>query len=1070
MTQNVTRTHKAKRFRGGLATSLLLALAACNPLGGSLKDSAFQDGYQPGLPDSFKNKAPVAVDASAAFDEDTPGVVTLSYQDTESDLATDCEVSSLTNVAITQACSCDVAGTCTVGVSGLRDYYGPASFAYSVTANDQVSNAATASLAIAAVNDPPTISNITDTSTSEDVAKTVTFTIADVESTLACDGGSLSLVSGLSSVVADASVVWSGTPPYCTATFTPVPDAHGSTTLRVTVTDATLTTSDEFVLTVNLLEDDVVSDSWSFDALSAALYTFSSALLRFASGIVELIGADQVDSDNTASGFAGGSRVGVVWDGDRLILGNAGGCDSTSSNCAEFDESWTPQWSSLVSYWAMNPSDISGPSLGDRSGRGNAGTLLGSPSVVPARVLSGLSLNGTTQRIDAAVTATSQASYAQLTIGAWVKFDAIDGVREIFGRTNGATSYQTEGSFGLDLGVTGEGFVGFHFNDGEDIRFDSRFSPTVGTWYHLVGTYDSATNTTAFYVNGKSTNQDSQGTSAVPALSGAFFRSGWWETSGDYTFPFSGAIDEVAVWSKALSPAEVAMVYGRQSPRFSGTFASRVMDGLSDDSMWTTLSWVPTLPFMKELPDSTCVPVAPATTCAHNAPESNSASGYTSLVGSGGTTATNDLMSGITGLWHLNETSLASAPDGKDFKDSSGQSHHGISYASTLGVEGRFNRAANMESGCVEIPPSSVLNQRNKSFSASLWIRQTAPIYGEAMLMEYDVWEHTTSNYQITFLDSTTLRVFSYGMGANAVDGIDYTWSPQMNVWHHIAMTHDFGASLTNVYVDGSLVKTATSSLYLSDEVNSLWIGCRGGYSNLFPGSIDEVAMWGRALHANEIKQLYQRGASRLKHQVRTCDDAECLGEAWKGPDGTSGTYFSELNNNSVPLAGSGTVKATLPSMLFSAFSPPSPPSPNRYFQYRTFFETDSSLASDGPELKSVSVDPIHYPTEATIYGNNGVRFESLSSFTESLGAGSCASGIGYNLSLDKTNWKYWNGSAWAPASGSVAQSNTAAVIQANAPVFGSTVGRGTVYFKAFLRSSGTSKCELDNILIEGIR
>jgi hypothetical protein len=75
-----------------------------------------------------------------------------------------------------------------------------------------------------------------------------------------------------------------------------------------------------------------------------------------------------------------------------------------------------------------------------------------------------------------------------------------------------------------------------------------------------------------------------------------------------------------------------------------------------------------------------------------------------------------------------------------------------------------------------------------------------------------------------------------------------------------------------------------------------------------------------------------------------------------------------------------------------------------------------------------------------------------------------------YNLSLDKTNWKYWNGSAWVAASGNVAQSNHATTIQANASSFASSVGRGTVYFKAFLQSSGTSPCELDEIVIGGTK
>jgi hypothetical protein len=237
---------------------------------------------------------------------------------------------------------------------------------------------------------------------------------------------------------------------------------------------------------------------------------------------------------------------------------------------------------------------------------------------------------------------------------------------------------------------------------------------------------------------------------------------------------------------------------------------------------------------------------------------------------------------------------------------------------------------------------------------------------------------------------------------------------------------------------------------------------------------MDEVAIWNRALSTAEMLQLYQRGASRLKFQVRTCDDSACAGESWQGPDGTSASYFSELNNNTVPLTGSGDVKATLPSMLFSQFI--SPPANNRYFQYRVIFESDTATTSLMPELKSVSVDPIHYPSYTatdtspsnTIIGVNGVPFYDLNSFTETLGS-TCPSGVLYNIGLTNTGpWKYWNGTAWVTSNGSAAQANTASEIHANAATFGSTVGRGNVYFKAFLRSSGTSPCELDNISVGG--
>ena len=80
-----------------------------------------------------------------AFNEDTQSVITLSYTDAEADLATSCLISSPTNVTVSTACSC-TSGVCSVGVTGTpTNYNGPASFIFTVTANTQTSNSATAS-------------------------------------------------------------------------------------------------------------------------------------------------------------------------------------------------------------------------------------------------------------------------------------------------------------------------------------------------------------------------------------------------------------------------------------------------------------------------------------------------------------------------------------------------------------------------------------------------------------------------------------------------------------------------------------------------------------------------------------------------------------------------------------------------------------------------------------------------------------------------------------------------------------------------------------------------------------
>jgi len=104
-------------------------------------------------------------------------------------------------------------------------------------------------------NDPPTISDIADQSTNEDVAKgPVSFTVGDAETS----AGDLVLTKASSNpaLVPTVNIAFGGSGADRTVTVTPAPDEHGTATITVTVTDGGgLSASDSFVLTVNPVND-----------------------------------------------------------------------------------------------------------------------------------------------------------------------------------------------------------------------------------------------------------------------------------------------------------------------------------------------------------------------------------------------------------------------------------------------------------------------------------------------------------------------------------------------------------------------------------------------------------------------------------------------------------------------------------------------------------------------------------------------------------------------------------------------------------------------------------------------
>lgn len=90
--------------------------------------------------------APVAEDLRPSpFKSDQQKVIPLSYSDAEGDLADSCDISALNGVAVIEPCVCRD-GACQVVISGTSS--GDANFTYTVTANNQVSNAALVTLKI----------------------------------------------------------------------------------------------------------------------------------------------------------------------------------------------------------------------------------------------------------------------------------------------------------------------------------------------------------------------------------------------------------------------------------------------------------------------------------------------------------------------------------------------------------------------------------------------------------------------------------------------------------------------------------------------------------------------------------------------------------------------------------------------------------------------------------------------------------------------------------------------------------------------------------------------------------
>jgi PKD repeat protein len=186
----------------------------------------------------------------------------------------------------------------------------------------------------------------------------------------------------------------------------------------------------------------------------------------------------------------------------------------------------------------------SGTTTADASGNGNNGTVSNATWTTAGHYSDGLVFGGT----NALVTVNDSASLdltSGITLEAWVYPTAVDGWRSVIFKPNGSSGlcYVLQGSSGQYGSVPSFGLSIAPAN------VLASTSLATNTWSHLAATYDGAT--MRLYVNGTEVANQAQ-TGAVAASSDPLTIGG--NSSGNN---FAGTIDEVRIYSRALSPSEI---------------------------------------------------------------------------------------------------------------------------------------------------------------------------------------------------------------------------------------------------------------------------------------------------------------------------------------------------------------------------------------------------------------------------------------------------------------------------------------------------------------------------------
>jgi len=218
----------------------------------------------------------------------------------------------------------------------------------------------------------------------------------------------------------------------------------------------------------------------------------------------------------------------------------------------------------LVGLWSFNGSDIDGNEAYDRSGNGNKGTITGNTTRTIGKVGQALDFDGSGDYVDIADSDITDITGA-ISVSAWIKARAISsgsGNREILLKYQDSSAMYSQ----YRLKLNNKNVV-FTISDGSSFGTvtTSNDPIAIGNWYHVVGVWDGTTNSGGMkiYING-ALNTSAQSTiSSIwdpgDGVNYRMFIGGDW-LGGQQEY-FDGVIDEVRLYSRALTAQEVLRLY-----------------------------------------------------------------------------------------------------------------------------------------------------------------------------------------------------------------------------------------------------------------------------------------------------------------------------------------------------------------------------------------------------------------------------------------------------------------------------------------------------------------------------
>ncbi len=465
----------------------------------------------------------------------------------------------------------------------------------------------------------------------------------------------------------------------------------------------------------------------------------------------------------------------------------------------------------LIGYWTLDGGEMTTNTAYDRSSSGNTLSLLNGPTKTVGKLGQSVNLDAVDDELYCTDANCGGTTGGKMDMGtrdwtamAWIKPE------------NGGTNCNIRGTV---VGKIGDDEIGWYLGIGgqyvcAEIRGASNISSTLdgsqvplNEWSHIAVVFDRDGNMTR-YLNGVQTGTQDN----ISANNGSSvdhphnFCLGGRDGAGGCTERlYDGSIDEVRVYERVLTLAEIKQIY--------------------DAGVGTKV---------------------------------NSSQG--NFQGTG-------LSNGLIGYWSFNGLDLTDRVYDRSGTGNDGYLISSMA-TSTAKVAGKLGQALNFDGAddTVLIPHSSLLDlDGSEPATFSFWINKESasvtagPIYKRTS---------GSAGYNIDILTTGAVS-FAIGdlFGNNNRIARETSSTMNLNEWYHVVVTYD--GSITsggiNIYFDGVLqsMTNAFDNWGGGSSSNGIdfSLGAReSGTSRQLDGKMDEVRMYNRVLTTSEIKQLYLMG------------------------------------------------------------------------------------------------------------------------------------------------------------------------------------------------------------------